>query len=335
MAGAFLAGGLSLVAVSFAITGVTVLIASFAVGLTFAWKKIPIDTMVQESLPDGYRGRVFAAYDVVYNLARVIAAAVAIPMLPHVGVSGSVAVVGILFLLWTPVLPRWIGGKPSIVLRFSEGKAEVARAMWGGVEEPVEVSDHRTRNATAYGWRFRLRLQDGSLLTSAVSNWTACGIEREAEGGVGLAVRRELLIASASVRIVRSRIPRLPQSPPIPASRAHGAQRPARAQVLRERSGDQRRSACSPGTHAVERHHASAELGQRPSCGRVGADDEDHDRQAQGSMEAYARFSGRDRRRQSAAPTRSTRSERRRKSGVADELARFAMIRAAASAPSQ
>ena len=47
------------------------LIASFAVGLTFAWKKIPIDTMVQESLPDGYRGRVFAVYDVVYNLARV------------------------------------------------------------------------------------------------------------------------------------------------------------------------------------------------------------------------------------------------------------------------
>ena len=83
VAGAFLAGGLSLIAVSFAITGVTVLIASFAVGLTFAWKKIPVDTMVQESLPDGYRGRVFAAYDVVYNLARVIAAAVAIPMLPH------------------------------------------------------------------------------------------------------------------------------------------------------------------------------------------------------------------------------------------------------------
>ena len=49
----------------------TVLIASFAVGLTFAWKKIPIDTMVQESLPDGYRGRVFAAYDVAYNLARI------------------------------------------------------------------------------------------------------------------------------------------------------------------------------------------------------------------------------------------------------------------------
>ena len=66
VAGAFLAGGVVLIVVSFAITGWSVLLASFAVGLTFA--KIPIDTMVQEALPDGYRGRVFAAYDVAYNL---------------------------------------------------------------------------------------------------------------------------------------------------------------------------------------------------------------------------------------------------------------------------
>ena len=188
VAGAFLAGGLSLIAVSFAITGVTVLIASFAVGLTFAWKKIPIDTMVQESLPDGYRGRVFAAYDVVYNLARVIAAAVAIPMLPHVGVSGSVAVVGILFLLWTPVLPRWIGGKPPIVLRFAEGARaeEWPRAIvWGGVEEPVDVM--RSWNEERDGVpmrRFRLSLQDGSLLdVSRVEPDGMWSIEREAEDG--------------------------------------------------------------------------------------------------------------------------------------------------------
>jgi hypothetical protein len=164
------------------------LIASFAVGLTFAWKKIPIDTMVQESLPDGYRGRVFAAYDVVYNLARVIAAAVAIPMLPHLGVSGSVAAVGIMFLLWTPVLPRWIGGKPPIVLRFAEGsKAEEwPRAIvWGGVEEPVDVvrSWNEERDGTRMR-RFRLSLQDGSLLdVSRVEPDGMWSIEREAEDG--------------------------------------------------------------------------------------------------------------------------------------------------------
>ena len=105
VAGAFLIGGATLLTVSFAITGWDVLLASFIVGMTFAWKN-PIDTMVQESLPDGYRGRIFAVYDVAYNLARLLAAGIAIPMLPRLGVGGSVAIVGMLFLLWTPVLPR-------------------------------------------------------------------------------------------------------------------------------------------------------------------------------------------------------------------------------------
>ena len=188
VAGAFFVGGLVILAVSFAITGTTVLLASFAVGLTFAWKKIPIDTMVQEALPDGYRGRVFAAYDVAYNLARIVAAALAIPMLPHLGVSGSVAVVGIVFLLWTPVLPRWIGRTPEIVIRFSEGaKAEEwPRALaWGGVEEPVEVV--RSWNEERDGVRmrrFRLALQDGSVLdVSRVEPDGTWRIDREAEGG--------------------------------------------------------------------------------------------------------------------------------------------------------
>jgi predicted MFS family arabinose efflux permease len=187
VAGAFLVGGLAVFAVSFAITGSTVLLASFAVGLTFAWKKIPVDTMVQEALPDGYRGRVFAAYDVAYNLARIIAAGLAIPMLPHLGVSGSVAAVGIVFLLWAPVLPRWIGRIPDIVIRFSEGaKAEEwPRALvWGGVEEPVEVV--RSWNEEREGLRmrrFRLALQDGSVLdVSSVEPDGTWHIEREAEG---------------------------------------------------------------------------------------------------------------------------------------------------------
>ena len=70
VARAFFAGGVVLIAVATYITGWSVLVASFAVGLTFAWKKIPVDTMVQEAIPDGYRGRVFAVYDVAYNLSE-------------------------------------------------------------------------------------------------------------------------------------------------------------------------------------------------------------------------------------------------------------------------
>jgi predicted MFS family arabinose efflux permease len=168
VAGSFFLGGLTIIAVAFHITGWSVLVASFVVGITFAWKKIPIDTMVQESMPDGYRGRVFAVYDVTYNLARLVAAGLAIPMLPGLGVTGSVATVGVVFLLWSPVLPRWIARRPEIELRsYAGGRAdEVPRSIvWGGVEEPVEVL--RSWREEADGdrrLRFRLALADGGVL---------------------------------------------------------------------------------------------------------------------------------------------------------------------------
>ena len=168
VAGAFVAGGAVLVAVSFAIHDWTVLAASFAVGLTFAWKKIAVDTMVQEAIPDGYRGRIFSVYDVVYNLARIVAAAFAVPMIPGLGVEGSLAVVGAAFLLWSPVVGRWYGREPDLRLRFYAGARgdEVPRAIvWGGAEEPVEVV--RTWREERDGERrlaFRLALEDGTQL---------------------------------------------------------------------------------------------------------------------------------------------------------------------------
>lgn len=168
VAGAFLLGGASVLAVSSRITPLTVLAASFMVGLTFAWKKVPVDTMVQEAVPDAFRGRVFAVYDVAYNLARLLAAIVAIPLLPALGLQTSVALIGAAFLLWSPVLPAWVGRVPELALRFSEGgrAEEWPRAVvWGGVEEPVEVErswleerDGRRRRC------FRLRLADGTVI---------------------------------------------------------------------------------------------------------------------------------------------------------------------------
>ena len=168
VSGAFLTGGIALIAVSLYVTGWSVLVASFFVGLTFAWKKVPIDTMVQEAIPDGYRGRVFAVYDVAYNVSRIVAAFLAIPLLETIGPEWTVALVGTAFLAWSPVLPRWIARSPEIVLRFYEGARaeEWPRAVrWGGVEETVEVDRSWLEEADGERRRcFRLTLQDGTVL---------------------------------------------------------------------------------------------------------------------------------------------------------------------------
>jgi MFS family permease len=184
VAGAFFIGGLVLIAVSTYITGWTVLFASFAVGLTFAWKKIPIDTMVQEAIPDGYRGRVFAVYDVAYNVSRIVAALLAIPMLPQLGPAWSVALIGVAFLLWSPVLPRWIARTPELAIRFYEGaKAEEwpRAVVWGGVEETVEV--RRSWLEERNGQRlvcFTLAMEDGTVIeVSRPEGATSWRLDRE------------------------------------------------------------------------------------------------------------------------------------------------------------
>jgi MFS family permease len=184
VARAFFAGGVVLIAVATYITGWSVLIASFAVGLTFAWKKIPVDTMVQEAIPDGYRGRVFAVYDVAYNLSRVAAAFLAIPLLNAFGEAWAVAIVGVVFIMWSPVLPRWVGRIPELSLRFYEGaraEEEPRAVVWGGVEETVEV-ERRSLEETdgVRRTRYRLRMLDGTTIeVSKVEPDGAWTLERE------------------------------------------------------------------------------------------------------------------------------------------------------------
>jgi len=181
---AFLAGGLVLIAVAAYVTGWSVLIASFAVGLTFAWKKIPVDTMVQEAIPDGYRGRVFAVYDVAYNLSRVAAAFLAIPLLNAFGEAWAVTIIGVVFILWSPVLPRWIGRIPELTIRFYEGgraEEDPRAVVWGGVEETVQV-ERRSLEETdgVRRTRYRLRMLDGTTIeVSKVEPDGAWMLERE------------------------------------------------------------------------------------------------------------------------------------------------------------
>jgi MFS family permease len=64
-----------------------ILVAAFVLGLVTQGAKISTDTIVQSAVDDGYRGRVFSLYDVLFNVAFVGAAAVAAAMLPPDGRS--------------------------------------------------------------------------------------------------------------------------------------------------------------------------------------------------------------------------------------------------------
>jgi MFS family permease len=65
----------------------TLLVAAFALGVTSQGVKISVDTLVQEWVDDAFRGRVFAFYDVIFNVAFVAAAAVGAFILPLDGKS--------------------------------------------------------------------------------------------------------------------------------------------------------------------------------------------------------------------------------------------------------
>ncbi|MFF1480654.1 MFS transporter [Streptomyces sp. NPDC058301] len=71
---------------------VPVLVAAFVLGLVTQGAKISTDTVVQSSVDDSYRGRIFSLYDVLFNVAFVGAAAVAALMLPPDGKSALLVV---------------------------------------------------------------------------------------------------------------------------------------------------------------------------------------------------------------------------------------------------
>lgn len=84
------------------------LIAAFVVGLISQGAKISTDTIVQSSVDDGYRGRIFSLYDVLFNVAFVGAAAVAALMLPPDGRSAALVItVAVIYGLIAAVMARF------------------------------------------------------------------------------------------------------------------------------------------------------------------------------------------------------------------------------------
>ncbi|MER5211415.1 MFS transporter [Streptomyces sp. NPDC002838] len=72
---------------------IPMLAAAFVLGLTTQAAKIATDTIVQFSVDDGFRGRIFSVYDVLFNIAYVSAAAVAALMLPPDGRSVPLVII--------------------------------------------------------------------------------------------------------------------------------------------------------------------------------------------------------------------------------------------------
>ena len=82
-------------------------IAAFLLGIVAQSVKICVDTIVQESIDDAYRGRVFSFYDVLFNVSFVSAAILAALVLPASGksyvvlavVAGGYAVTAVVYEL--------------------------------------------------------------------------------------------------------------------------------------------------------------------------------------------------------------------------------------------
>lgn len=95
-----------------------VLAAAVILGIAAQGSKICVDAIVQDSVDDEYRGRVFSFYDVVFNLAFVTAAAAAALVVPVNGYSRLVyTLIATLYLLaalgYRHVVGRRVAGQPG------------------------------------------------------------------------------------------------------------------------------------------------------------------------------------------------------------------------------
>jgi MFS family permease len=141
----------------------TVLVA----GMAMASTKIAADTLVQRTIPDRYRGRAFAVYDIGYNGVFVAAALIPTLLRPFLGEVGIVLLTGGLYLVgavglagWRRRLPVGIEVRAYAGARADESPRSV---VWNG--ETVGVAEvERSWHEDRAGRRllsFQLRLADG------------------------------------------------------------------------------------------------------------------------------------------------------------------------------
>jgi MFS family permease len=144
------------------------LLAAVAVaGAAMQATKIASETMIMRAIPDQYRGRSFAVYDIGYNGAFVISAMVATLLRPVVTDLGIIFITGAGYLgVGAYLLYRRRRLPAEIEVRAyagSRGDQEPREVVWDGV--PVAVAEtERSWQEDRDGRRllcFRLRLEDG------------------------------------------------------------------------------------------------------------------------------------------------------------------------------
>lgn len=72
---------------------VPLLVAGFLLGITAQSIKLCVDTLVQAHVDDEFKGRVFVVYDMIFNVALVVAAVIGAAILPADGVSVPIILV--------------------------------------------------------------------------------------------------------------------------------------------------------------------------------------------------------------------------------------------------
>ena len=164
---------------AFAVAGVATLIGGPApawpallaavtvAGAAMQATKIASETMIQRGIPDRYRGRAFAVYDLGYNGVFVLAALVATLARPLLGDLGVVFLTAALYFAGSIVLALWrrrllfeIEVRTHAGHRADETPRQV---VWDGI--PTDVAEtERSWHEDRDGERllcFRLRLTDG------------------------------------------------------------------------------------------------------------------------------------------------------------------------------
>jgi Major Facilitator Superfamily len=87
--------------------GSTIAVLTFFLGFGFFLAKISLDTLVQEALGDDFRGRAFSLYDIAYNVAWVMAAALLKVAWTPSGRGALIAAVGVAFLAGMAAIAAW------------------------------------------------------------------------------------------------------------------------------------------------------------------------------------------------------------------------------------
>jgi hypothetical protein len=102
------AGGVGQLGLGLPFVAPTIVLAGFVLGFVAQAVKICVDTTLQESVDDDFRGRVFSVYDTLFNVTFVIALLLAAFLLPPSGVSSPMLIaVGAGYLLTALLYALW------------------------------------------------------------------------------------------------------------------------------------------------------------------------------------------------------------------------------------